>query len=244
MAESHNTYETSSQTYRHSKCRGYEVFAGTKEEIQAVGFGLGKLFPGEPGANKRKLSLGKVNGFASASITRMRTFDRDAGVWVELDRFEVDAYYIARKWPDSRTKKTDFASGVTRHEDLWSDVYTGSRDALIDAGLARPEQFPGTANTGKVRTTFLPDGTRVKKGGGGASQAGSKTVKQFGGRFQVEILVEDAVNEKRHSDWSKRSDDARLQYDRALAERAASIMTAKAATKPKHASHLRLVWSA
>lgn len=245
MAESNSTDKTQTSTFAHTYFDGWERFEGTKSEIQKAGFGIGKLFPGEPGANKRKLSLGRVNGFARASIERMRTFDRDTGAWVYLDRFEVDAPYIDFKLPDYRTKKADFAPGVTRHEVTRGDVYIGSPDALIQAGLVLPEQLPGTANTGKVRTTFLPDGTRVKQGDSRHSgTAGTKTIVKFGRRIKVVILVDDAVNEERHAEWIKRCDDARLHYDRALAERASSIMIAKGATKPKDTSHLRLVWSA
>lgn len=245
MAESHSTQEPKTQTFRHYRDSNYEYFEGTKEEIQAAGFGVGILFPGEPGANKRKLSLGKVNGFASASITKKLSFERIDGVRVDTGLFEVSAYYIDRVWPDSRTNMTDFAPGVTRHEDLWHDVYIGSADALIKAGLVQSEQLPGTANTGKVRTTFLPDGTRVKKGGSGACNiAGSKTVKKFGNRIAVEIYVEDTVCEKRRAAWSKRSDEARMQYDRAVSERLAALTRDATAAFTKGRGHLRLVWSA
>ncbi len=245
MAESHGTQEHQTQTFRHCKSFYWEHLEGTKEEIQAAGFGVGKLFPGEPGANKRRLSLGKVNGFAHVSVSKKRSYERSNGVCTDTGLFEVYAHYIKREQPDSRTMKTDFAPGVTRHEDLWHDVYIGSPDALIKAGLVLPDQLPGTANTGKVRTTFLPDGTRVTKGGSGAwNIAGSKTVKRFGNRVAVEIYVAVATGKERHAAWSKRSEDARMQHDRALSERLGAIAIAQAAVPPKGRGHLRLVWSA
>jgi hypothetical protein len=244
MAESHSTDENPLQTFRHCKSFRYEHFEGTKDEIQAAGFCVDKPFPGEPGGNKQKLSLGQVNGFASAVLTKQKRYDSGLG-WVETGLFEVNAYYIDRNHPDSRTKwVVDFAPGVTRHDDIRSDVYIGSQDALIKAGLVLPEQFPGTANTGKVRTTFLPDGTRVKQGGSwNSGAAGTKTVMKFGSRIKVEILVDAAAYEERRAEFSKRFDDAALQYENALMNRIAVATNAPASASLKRKSHLRLVWS-
>lgn len=37
----------------------------------------------------------------------------------------------------------------------WADVYTGTREALIAAGHAKPDQFPGEPGCGKTSTSFL-----------------------------------------------------------------------------------------
>lgn len=148
-----------------------------------------------------------------------------------------------REWPVSWTNMADFAPGVTRHEDIPHDVYIGSSDAVIAAGLVLPDQLPGTPYTGKVQTTFFPDGTRVKKGGS-CNTAGSKTVKKLGDRIAVEVRVEDTIREERLAAWINLRDEADAQYDRAVAERRAAHARANAATQTKGRGHLRLVWSA
>lgn len=45
----------------------------------------------------------------------------------------------------------------------WATVHCGTREALITAGLARPEQFPGEPGCGKTSTVFPAAGAERKK---------------------------------------------------------------------------------
>jgi hypothetical protein len=52
-----------------------------------------------------------------------------------------------------------FAPGVTLRESTHSDIYVGTADALVTAGLMKADQFPGQPGMRKVVVTIFADGT-------------------------------------------------------------------------------------
>lgn len=240
MAATDGTQTLNPSKFRHSKYEWGEVFSGTKEELQAAGFGVGLSFPGEAGANKTKFTIAGVKGFAKASIRKVFDYGTDIERRVHTGLFDVQADYLqGPKWSFYRKNPSVFAPGVKRHEDVRCDVYVGTGPALVACGLITTAQLPGSPNCGKVRTTFLPDGSRVAKGGSGASHLeGSKCVRQNGKVIAVEIMISESAGEARHSDYLRCVKADELVWKEALARRHALTNT------PKRRDHLRLVWSA
>lgn len=52
---------------------------------------------------------------------------------------------------------------IETEELFWATVHTGTREMLIAAGQARPEQFPGEPGCGKTSTVFPAVGAERKK---------------------------------------------------------------------------------
>lgn len=240
MAATDGTQTLNPLKFRHGRYEWGEVFSGTKEELQAAGFAIGVPFPGEAGANKTKLTIAGVKGFARVSIRKVFEYGSDIGRRVHKGLFDVHAHYLHEDlWKPYRKNPTVYAPGVTRHECVRGDVYTGTAAALVACGIATMEQLPGSPNCGKVRTTFLPDGRRVAKGGSGAYYlAGSKCVRQNGTVVVVEIVVDESIREARRADCLLQKDADLLIWRDALSRRHAL------ANMPKRRDHLRLVWSA
>lgn len=60
-------------------------------------------------------------------------------------------------------RKSAYAAfGITRREDLQYEIFTGTAESLIAAGLVSIHQIPGQAGVTKTKVCFLPDGTQVR----------------------------------------------------------------------------------
>lgn len=68
----------------HDEYDGSERFVGTKEQLQAVGIGVGVAFPGEPGAQPRQITVRDPRGF-KARIARAYRHDGAGRYRVEID---------------------------------------------------------------------------------------------------------------------------------------------------------------
>lgn len=102
----------------------------------------------------------------------------------------------------SNEQVKSFAPGVTFRESLRSDIYVGTADALVTAGLMKEGQFPGQAGMRKVVVTIFADGTlptgaptanhrRAGESGAMRVRRASKTT------FRVSVHVPDEVSESR-----------------------------------------------
>jgi hypothetical protein len=215
------------------------AFVGTKAELQAAGFGVGAVFPGEPGGNKKKAALPACNGFPRVEVelyghcTYLGQPSR-----TDLQSYLVHAKYLAEKTKEVRAFAPTEWDGVVLHRSTFCDVYRGAMDALVAANLAMPQQFPGRPGCGKLRTTFSRDGERVTVGSNTASQEGNRTVLVVGKQFEVWIQVSEVEREARHALWSA-DFEARRARD---AQDVAAFFSQHQAHAPRH--HLRLVWSA
>lgn len=214
-------------------------FVGTKAELQAAGFGVGAVFPGEPGGSKKKTVLPACNGFSRVEVALYGDCQYlGEPHQTALQNYAVSARYLA----DSRNEKRIFEPtawpGISLHHDTWYDVYIGSMNALIAAKLAAGWQFPGQLGCGKVRTTFSRDGKRVTAGSNTASQEGNRTVLVSGKQFEIWVRVSDADHDMRRARWIA---DFDARCDRAAQDVAALFLHHQAQPTKRH---LRLVWSA
>lgn len=215
------------------------AFVGTKAELQAAGFGVGVVFPGEPGGKKKSTVLPACNGFPKIDVVLYGDCKYlGEPTQTTLQNYVVSAYYLADRHKETRIFEPTPWPGVSLHHSTWSDVYRGAMSAMVAANLVAAWQFPGQPGCGKVRTTFSRDGKRVTLGSNTASQEGNRTVLVAGKQFEVWIQVGEAERDMRHARWSADFDARR---DRA-AQDVAALFLQHQAQPPKH--HLRLVWSA
>lgn len=214
-------------------------FVGTKAELQAAGFGVGAVFPGEPGGNKKKAALPACNGFPRVEV-ELYGHCKYLGdpSQTELPNYVVSAHYLAEKRNETRKFVSSQWPGIALHRAMWFDVYRGTTSALVAANLAAPWQFPGQLGCGKVRTTFDRDGKRVTAGSNTAGQEGNRTVLVAGKQFEVWMQVSVAERDMRHAIWGA---DFEARRARAAQDVAALFLQQQGPT-PRH--HLRLVWSA
>jgi hypothetical protein len=95
-----------------------------------------------------------------------------------------------------------FAPDVTLRESTLSDIYVGTADALVTAGLMKADQFPGQPGMRKVVVTIFADGTlptgaptanhrRAREPGAMRVRRASKTT------FSVSVSVPDNITESR-----------------------------------------------
>ncbi len=215
------------------------AFVGTKAELQAAGFGAGAVFPGEPGGNKKKTALPACNGFPRIEVELYGhcTYLGEPSQ-TELQNYVVHARYLAEKFNEKREFSPSRWPGVKVHHSSWYDVYKGSMEDLVAAGLSTVWQFPGQPGCGKVCTTFSPDGKRVTAGANTARQEGSRAVMVAGKQYEVRIWVNEAERGMRHARWRADS-DARL----ARARQDVAALLLQHQTQPPR-PQLRLVWSA
>lgn len=134
---------------RYTECEWGDLIEGTKEQLQALGLGIGLAFPGEVGGPRFDLNVRDPRGY---SVKISNRYHRD-------ERYT--AYVTFPNWParPNAEEWTPNANGVKKREYTWFDEFLGSAQALADAGLVQVDQLPGKPGMRKVRVTILPDGT-------------------------------------------------------------------------------------
>lgn len=211
---------------------------GTKAQLQALGLGTGLAFPGEPGGPRRQLWTRDPRGY-EVSISQGLS---DGLYWASI---------TFPGWPMSpcfEEKWEHFAPGVRLHKLCHSDVFVGSAEALVAAGIVRGEHLPGQPGMRKTCVRILPDGT-VFAGATTAShygfyQPGARRIrKASGSRFCVYVRV--SREEEAHRNAIKRAAVAEWERTvRALPRPPRLDAPTPAAPPPRTRDHLRLVWSA
>ena len=243
MPDIHSNKNSEISSLLHHKFEWGELFIGTKAQLQEAGFLRGKPFPGEDGGHKRKATIKPTKDFASMTVEKQTEFDTTTGQKIDRGIFQVAGRYVRFERTELQRNKSNFAPCVTRHEGLWADVFIGDATSLVAAGLVTDDQLPGKPNCGKVRTTFLADGTRCKQGSSESrSNKRLKTVRTFGKKIAVDIYVTEAIYEARHAEYRQEWDRAQKQLSLERARLIAQRSSQPVASKPK--GHLRLVWSA
>lgn len=134
---------------RYTECDWGDLIEGTKEQLQALGLGIGLAFPGEVGGPRIELKVRDPRGYPVRVSNRYHNDER------------YTAYLTFPHWParPSAEQWTATANGVKKREYTWFDEYVGGAQALADAGLVHVDQLPGKPGMRKVRVTILPDGT-------------------------------------------------------------------------------------
>lgn len=123
-----------------------DLIYGTKNELQAIGLGIGMAFPGEPGGPKRLLNVRDPRGFATKIVRRFNS-----------SRYCASIRFPGRSWPEPRW--VEVSPGLKKSEGPWGDEFIGTPEALAAAGLVRVDQLPGQPGMRKVRVTIFPDGS-------------------------------------------------------------------------------------
>lgn len=190
------TDDDSAETWKF-KCGQYdwgEWWEGTKQQLQAVGIGLGVSFPGEPGAPKKLVHTIDARG-VKVDI-QSRAYNTPHGV------FWATSPYVDRadRFSEGDDPPIEYAPGVVlvRH---WHgiDEFRGAVTELAACGLIEEHQLPGQVGRGKTRCTYLPDGT-AKPHGQSSKVSGTKTVIRRGAsRFIIEVQVSDEEEKQRRS---------------------------------------------
>lgn len=136
-----------SRPVQYSECFWGDSITGTKEQLQCLGLGVGRAFPGEPGGPARRLNLRDHRGFP---VTIERRGDNE--YWASV-RFT--------NWPQAPevSTRTRLPSGLLLRQSPTYDEFIGRPEALVADGLVRMDQLPGMPGMGKACVTILPDGT-------------------------------------------------------------------------------------
>lgn len=189
---------------------------GTKEQLQALGLGVGLAFPGEVGcALRSELKVRDPRGY-DARIFRSR-----------VDRVENDLYYASLRFPHWPKNPNDpqwapAFTGVKKREHLWFDEYSGSAEHLAAAGLARVDQLPGMPGMRKTCVTILADG---KVADGNRNTASNPDCFEPGARwiersskssYRVHIVLSKQEEKRRQAIWDNAEIEWKMQV-RALA---------------------------
>lgn len=86
-----------------------------------------------------------------------------------------------------------FAPGVAHRRERLCDVFVGSADGLVLAGLVRLDQLPGQPGNSPTMTTLYADDEKASRGGrqGRGREAGKKTIhsRRRGGEQVFEVWV-------------------------------------------------------
>ena len=182
----------SSLEYR-QHLRGDSI-TGTREQLLDLGIGVGQRYPGEPGAAKWITHVNDPRGF---DVRLVRHADLSG-------RFTASVYFPG--WPQEPSEcgpVEPFSEGVTRQSFyLYADAFVGSQGALVAAGVAAPDQFPGMPGRLKTRVTVFPSGeipdTRMGCSKREARLPGAKRIERLpNGLYRVIVRLPQDEEERR-----------------------------------------------
>lgn len=224
------TQHTAAIAVEYRQCPWGDHVGGTKEQLQALGLGVGQVFPSRRG---RELVVKDPRGFAVS----IQLFDSEKGIfWAQIS---------FPNWPKSPLGLppwTEAGPGVKKAEFSWGDEYVGTAQALAAAGLVRLDQLPGMPGMPKIRVRILPDsGTpgRVEYVPGLRTiERLSKARSTF--RVTVRATVEESERRTTAEHAAREEWEARVQR---LPRPARLIDLDLAKLKPRATTSLRLAWS-
>lgn len=165
MAEANYTATTPELEY--NLCPWGDLIYGTKEQLQAIGLGIGIPFPSEAGETRKKIKVSDPRGFTA--FINYASYKGD-GVFCAIIKFPE------RDSPEPKWRP--FTFGVKKREAIWGDDFIGTGEALSAAGLVQINQLPGQPGMRKVCVTIHPDGTI--KTDNKTRREGDKTIKKSG----------------------------------------------------------------
>lgn len=216
-----------------------DLIYGTKNQIQALGIGVGLLFPGEIGGARRTLKVPDPRGFA-AHI--------QSASWRSEGLFSV-SIKLFENYPRPEPMAQPYVPGVTKCEYSYFDEYRGTAEALAALGVIQLNQLPGQPGMRKVRVRILPDGSVL----GGPPTAncaetdkpGAKEIERAGaGMFRVRVRVSKEQEQQRDErakiaerEWEQRilalPRPAPLSKERAVILARRAHLTAQAARRAR-----------
>jgi hypothetical protein len=224
---------------RKMSCYWGDIFTGTKAQLNAIGFGVGCAFPGEPGAGKLRCKITRSHGYALVDVRidwcltpTTRALRREPEKPFEERTFEVWAHHLEK---DSRVdaQRIDVAPGVVLKD---AHYYGDARD-LIRAGIIHEYQLPGMPGCGKCTTTFDAEGLVLKRSAGNWQQPGFKIVRKYGKKICVYIVP--SVEDRSLSHIRDRQRQEAYELECLEAKHAAQRLQ----NGPRPRPALRLVWS-
>jgi len=238
MSINHQTINNDLIRLRRASAFWGDVFTGTKAQLNAIGFGVGCLFPGEPHANKKSCGLPLAHGYALVRVRASWWVKPPPGTPFEEVVFDVDACHLASD-PRHIEGPIQFAPGVILKGGIYScDHYYGEARALIHAGIIEERQLPGMPGCGKCTTTFDADGKILLRGGGvDWHQPGFKIVRKYGKKICVACVVSPEEEARRDALRTQKQN----AYELACLEAKRAKQLRQNSTRPRPA--LRLVWS-
>lgn len=171
---------------RYTQCDWGDCIEGSKDQLQALGIGLGRAYPGELGASRLEMTVRDPRGRA-VKISRAYTADG-----------RYSAHIRFPGWPPcpDEQKSVQAFPGVRRiGEYAWGDIYVGSAEALISAGLVLLHQLPGAPGTKRTSVKILTDGTIDSRAG---KREWAKRVTRVGtNRYEVWVHVSKETSAQR-----------------------------------------------
>ncbi|RCW73844.1 hypothetical protein [Pseudorhodoferax soli] len=110
-------------------------------------------------------------------------------------------------------ERVEVAPGVFRRVQQRRAVYSGDADDLQAAGLLTQDMLPGHGGNPRGMCSYLPDGTRIKRGAISQTKPGHTRIVQIRGKgstfFEVWVLLSsqrvEAVEAERASEFYKPS---------------------------------------
>lgn len=197
---------TAPQAAEHEWASWGEYWRGTKEQLQALGIGVGLSFPGDDGVRAGStIRTTDPRGIAVEVI-----FSHQAGRRIF---FATSPYRPGERNRAKAVRRKSLAVamdyGVTVYRDMWThDEYVGSGQALAALGLVRPGELPGAPGMGRVMVSIDPSGARISQGCSGCRRPGSRIIFRRGcDRFAVEDWVSAEVSAARRDDDKRFTDE-------------------------------------
>lgn len=199
MAKSNLTIAASEP--RHIARYWGELIYASKSQIQNLGIGVSRLFPGEPNGPKRAIRALDPRGYECviAFATRYHPYDDE--------QFVVSISYPGRRFTEECHEY--FSEGITRSQHLyWCDDYIGSENDLVAAKIVSAGLFPGRPEMQKHLVPVLPDGTRATGRDPRMDERNSRTVKRIaGGKYLVRVRIGNDESEARRDKQKERYEE-------------------------------------
>lgn len=206
-------YKYRNWTLKHGFSDRYEYWEGTKQQLQAVGLGMGMAFPGEGGAQD-DLNCKCPLGFDVRIY--LPTYDH---AMAAARIYRAQSWYV--QGIEEKKQYVQYAPGVRKEvwTCFWLDVYVGTAEALVVAGLVPDlRYFPGQPGANKIQASY-------QKNWGPATCASNRngivTIRKRGnsGQFVVQVSVTKEEEGRRRGlmevrDDEKKRDEARLSAER------------------------------
>lgn len=183
-----------------------EGIHSSKEDLQALGLGVGLAFPGEAGGRKKEMTIRDPRGFKC----RIKQ-NGDGTYWATIT-------FPEREMPEALGGWKRFADGVQRKAAVWVDHFVGTSEALVAAGLVPAGCFPGMPGMRKTSVRILPDGSLLNTAPTtmhpDSSKAGAKVITQLSpNKYQVSLYVDDELGNLRNEADNKARHDWQVAMD-------------------------------
>ena len=100
---------------------------------------------------------------------------------------------------------------------IWGEIYTGTKGALIAAGIAADGQFPGDPGRGVASCSYTGDGTSSRSSGAAKTVL---TIQRYGKKFKSWVRVNEEEQTRRcavrdgATEWRKKAAEAETEVKR------------------------------